>query len=535
MIRHTVAFHAVDAASAEPAHRMVVLFSEAEANRDHLVAALGESYAEHVLGMMAKGFLHGTYKDFNLLAGEDGEHFVLFLGLGSKKDNLRRHRRNDRLRGLVAIAARHFRRKGITRFAVDDFTAIGVRPERAGSLIAEGVVLGTYQFDLYTTRAKGARTEEVIVRCQGEVEVIQAALDRGRTVCESVCLSRDLINMPSSDLKPMDFAERVRGVADEFETLECEILGRDAMKAERMGLHLAVAQGSNAEPAVCVLRYVPKGQSSEGDWPLALVGKGVTFDTGGYDIKPAAGMRRMYRDMAGAGAVLGAMRSIAALELPIKVVAVMPCSENMINGEAFRPGDILRSRKGLTVEIADTDAEGRLLLADSLTYVCDLYRPETLVDIATLTGAVRVALGLFVTGLITHSDDEDADAWTANTFREAGHRVGEWVWRLPVDDDYKAQLGSRVADLANCNLDGITGAGVITAAVFLKQFINFGAVKRWAHLDIAATAFMERTAIYNKSPYMPKEGATAIGVRLLTEVADRIAQEKAAAAGQAGV
>ncbi|MCB9543017.1 MAG: leucyl aminopeptidase family protein [Myxococcales bacterium] len=533
MIRHTVAFRAVDARTAAAGHRMIALYSEAEENRDHLEATLGAPFAQRVLDMMAQGFIRGSYKEFNLLPGETDGHFVLFLGLGSKKDNLRRHRRNDRLRGLVAIAARHFRRKGITRFAVDDFSSMGVKPDRAGALIAEGVVLGTYQFDLYTTRQKSARTEEITVRCRGDVATIQAALDRGRTVAEAVCMSRDLINMPSSDLRPMDFAERVRAVADEFDTLECDILGRDAMTAERFGLHLAVARGSNAEPAVCVLRYVPAGQSKDGPWPLALVGKGVTFDTGGYDIKPASGMRRMYRDMAGAGAVLGAMRAIAALGLPIKVVAVMPCSENMINGEAFRPGDILKSRKGLTVEIADTDAEGRLLLADSLTYVCDNYQPETLCDIATLTGAVRVALGLFVTGLITHSDDEELDEWTARTFREAGHRVGEWVWRLPVDDDYKVQLGSKVADLANCNLDGITGAGTITAAVFLKQFIDFGHVKRWAHLDIAATAFMERTAIYNKSPYMPKEGATAIGVRLLTEVADRIAQERAGQ-GEAG-
>lgn len=528
-IRHTVALRAVAAAEAAPMPRMIALYSDAEANRAHLVATLGEAFAERVLGMMAEGFIRGSYKEFNLLPGDGEGQWVLFLGLGSPKEVAKRHRRNDRLRGLVAIAARHFRRKGIRTFAVDDFASMGVKPDRAGVIIAEGVVLGTYQFDLYTDRKKGEPISEVVVRCVGDVEALQRGLDAARKVAESACMSRDLINMPSSDLKPQDFARRVQTLAGEFETLECEILGREQMTAEGMGLHLAVAQGSEAEPAVCVLRYTPKDGADDG-WPLALVGKGVTFDCGGYDIKHSSGMRRMYRDMAGAGAVLGAMRAIAALELPIKVVAVMPCSENMINGEAFRPGDILRSRKGLTVEVANTDAEGRLLLADSLSYVCDHYAPETIIDIATLTGSVRVALGLFVTGMITHSEDEDVDSALAETFSQAGRRVGEWVWRLPIDDDYKVQLGSSVADLANCNLDGNTGAGAITAAVFLKQFIDFDRVKRWAHLDIAATAFMERAAIYNKSPYMPKEGATAIGVRLLTEVAGRIAQERGATA-----
>ena len=305
-------------------------------------------------------------------------------------------------------------------------------------------------------------------------------------------------------------------------------MGQAEMEAEHMGLHLAVARGSNAEPAVCILEYVPEGQERDGAWPLVLVGKGVTFDAGGLDIKSSSGMRRMYRDMAGAGAVLGAMRAIAACNVPMKVAALMPCSENMVNGEAFRPGDILTSRKGITVEVANTDAEGRLLLADSLTLACDRYAPESIIDAATLTGAVRVALGLFVTGLLTHSEDPDEDEGFADLFTGAGRRAGEWVWRLPVDEDYKVQLGSRVADIANCNLDGKTGAGTITAAVFLKQFIDFDVVEGWAHLDIAATAFMERTVIYNRSAYMPREGATAVGVRLLTEFAERLSQEQVA-------
>ncbi len=525
MSRHTIAFRAVDAADAAWTHRMIALYDEPQSNRGHLVATLGEAFAERVLEMMEAGFIKGSYKEFNLLPAEQDGRWVLFLGLGSHKQNSRRHRRNDRLRGLVAIAARHFRRKGVLRFAVDDLSSLGVRPDRAGAIIAEGALLGTYEFDLYLSKQK-PQTEEVMVLCRGDRKPVAAALDLHRSIGESVCFARDLVNMPSSDLRPMDFAAQVGSIAKEFDTLNCEILGRAEMEAEHMGLHLAVARGSNAEPAVCILEYVPEGASAEGPWPLALVGKGVTFDCGGLDIKSSSGMRRMYRDMAGAGAVLGAMRAIAATRLPIKVVALMPCSENMVNGEAFRPGDILTSRKGITVEVANTDAEGRLLLADSLTLACERYAPETLIDAATLTGSVRVALGLFVSGLMTHSDDPDVDDAFADLFTGAGRRAGEWVWRLPVDEDYKVQLGSRVADIANCNLDGNTGAGAITAAVFLKQFIDFDVVQRWGHLDIAATAFMERTAIYNRSPYHPKEGATAIGVRLLTEMARLLAARR---------
>lgn len=525
MSRHTIAFRVVDAADAEWTHRMIALYDDPAANRSHLVATLGESHAEQVLEMMRQGYIRGAYKEFNLLPGEKPGTWVLFLGLGSRKQNSRRHRRNDRLRGLVAIAARHFRRKGVLRFAVDDLSAMGVRPERAGAIIAEGAILGTYEFDLYLSQPK-KQTEEVRVLCRGDKKALASTLEQHRSIAESVCFARDLINMPSSDLRPMDFAAQVQSIAKEFDTLSCEILGQAEMEAEHMGLHLAVARGSNAEPCVCILEYVPEGQERDGEWPLALVGKGVTFDCGGLDIKSSAGMRRMYRDMAGAGAVLGAMRAIAACKLPMKVVAVMPASENMVNGEAFRPGDILTSRKGLTVEVANTDAEGRLLLADSMTLVCDRYAPESLIDAATLTGSVRVALGLFVTGLMTHSEDPDEDEGFADLFTGAGRRAGEWVWRLPVDDDYKVQLGSRVADIANCNLDGKTGAGAITAAVFLKQFIDFDKVKRWGHMDIAATAFMERTAIYNRSPYHPKEGATAIGVRLMTEITRMLAAKR---------
>lgn len=530
MSRHTIAFRAVDLADAEWSHRMIALYDDPAANRGHLVATLGEAFADRVLEMMKAGFIKGAYKEFNLLPAENPGQWVLFLGLGSRKQNSRRHRRNDRLRGLVAIAARHFRRKGVLRFAVDDFSSLGVRPERAGAIIAEGAILGTYEFDLYLTKQK-EQTEAITVLCRdANRAALDAALEQHRHIGESVCFARDLINMPSSDLRPMDFADQVRSVVKEFDTLSCEIMGQAEMEAEHMGLHLAVARGSNAEPAVCIVEYVPEGESREGGWPLCLVGKGVTFDTGGLDIKGSAGMRRMYRDMAGAGAVLGAMRAIAACKVPMKVVAFMPCSENMVSGESFRPGDILTSRKGISVEVANTDAEGRLLLADSLTLACDRYAPESLVDAATLTGAVRVALGLFVTGLMTHSEDPDVDEAFADLFTGAGRRAGEWVWRLPVDDDYKVQLGSRVADIANCNLDSNTGAGTITAAVFLKQFIDFDKVSRWGHLDIAATAFMERTAIYNRSPYHPKEGATAIGVRMLTEVARLLAARRDAEA-----
>lgn len=505
---------------------MLPLFEEPEENRARLTATLGAAGAEEILGLMKEQTVSGAFKEFNLLRGVraiDDFEWILLLGLGKKSTFKRAYRLQDRLRSVVAIATRHFRRKQLLTFAVGDFSLFGVDPAIAGRLIAEGAVLGTYRFDQYKSKPKYGGVEAKVtlnIQHEGDGVGLSAGIEQGKQSALSCCWSRDLVNMPSCDLRPLDFAREVRALAEETPGLEAVILSKEDMERERFGLHLAVSKGSDAPPCVAILRYFPKGEAAGCD--LALVGKGVTFDSGGYDIKSSAGMRRMYRDMAGAAAVFGAMRTIAREGLDMNVVGVMPLAENLINGSAFRVGDILRSRRGLTVEVTNTDAEGRLLLADSLDYVCEEYRPEYIIDLATLTGSVRVALGLFVTGLFTHSEDEETDDVLAEHFKFGGRETGEWTWRLPVDDDYRVQLASPVADIESCNTDGNSGAGAITATVFLKQFIDFDVVKGWAHLDIAATSFMERTVIYNKCPYQPKVGATGIGARLLPVIARRL-------------
>lgn len=503
-------------------YRLVLCFEDDADTVALFNASLDNDEATSFTRYFRSGFLSGKYKDHNLVPSETDDTWTLVLGLGKRSLDERPYRFEDRLRSVFAIAGRYFRRRGVREMAICNLSILNVDPERLGQLISEGVLLGCYRFDQYKTKA--GYTDLDLIRVQTEdAAAMKRGLIKGKHIARGTCRARDVINTPSSDMRPADFVNEANRMLSDCENVTIKVLNKADMEAERMGLHLAVARGSNAEPYVCIIEYTsPKVQGS--DWDLALVGKGITFDSGGYDMKGSAGMRRMYRDMAGAGAVLGAIQTISRLNVPIRAVAAMPLSENMINGEAFRPGDILTSRQGTTVEIANTDAEGRLVLADTIHYICEHYAPNTLLNIATLTGAVRVALGTFVTGMITDTKVKGDDDKFAATVTKLGHRSGEWVWRLPVDDAYLVQLSSKVADITNCNTDGKTGAGTITAALFLRQFVDFGRVKRWVHFDIAATAFMERSMIYNRVTYWPKEGATGVGVRLMTEIAEHIAR-----------
>jgi len=285
---------------------------------------------------------------------------------------------------------------------------------------------------------------------------------------------------------------------------------------------LAVAQGSALPPAMSVLTYTPKG--ADAGYDLCVLGKGITFDTGGYNLKPDAAIGRMYGDMAGGAAALGAICAVASLGIPLNMAVVVPLAENMVSGNAFRPSDILYSRKGLSVEVANTDAEGRLVLADAIDYACERFAPRVMLDIATLTGSMRVALGNFVSGFFLHSDTLADDRPLEDALMDAGRNAGEWLWRFPLDEVYQVQLASDVADLESCETDPMAGAGAITAAMFLKQFVKFDSVSAWIHIDIAATALMQRTLIYSRAPYHPKEGGTGVGVRLLTLFASHLAQ-----------
>ncbi len=495
-----------------------------EVARDHLARYLGPEATDRIVDLLEKRQVRGKYKEFNLIRGDGsgrGLDWILLMGLGKRKVLQDPVRRDDRIRSVMAIAARHFRRKNIGELAVEDFADFGVGPEDAGQLVVEGMVLGLYRFDRYKTEAsrkypKDQRIREVTILTDGDRSVLETSIARGEICAESTCLARDLVNTPAADLTPQAFAHIASEVARSIPGVSVEVMDRAAMERANMGLHLAVARGSDNDPCVVIVKHQPR---KDGTWDLVLVGKGVTFDAGGYDLKPSPYMERMYGDMAGAAAVLAALRSIGLMNLPVNVVGIMPLAENLVSGRAYKPGDILTSHKGLTVEITNTDAEGRLLLADALSLASSRFRPRFIVDVATLTGAIVTALGQFVTGLFTYAAEPDVNDAFAERVSSAGRMTGEWVWRLPVDDDYKVQLASDVADLENCDTDRAAGAGSITAALFLKEFVDFDVVEAWAHLDIAGTSMMKRRLIYNKCPYQPKEGATGVGARLLTRMA----------------
>jgi leucyl aminopeptidase len=373
-----------------------------------------------------------------------------------------------------------------------------VSPGHLQSLV-EGVLLGDHEPDQLKTDPKKTekRIESLTVCVQDGSAGTEAEITRARIVAESQNFARDLTNEPANRLDPQVLADRARKMAAEA-GLECEVLDEARMRQLGMGALLGVAMGSDVPPALIVLRYVPEGAGSQDH--LALVGKGVTFDTGGVSIKPADGMEKMKYDMGGAAAVLGAMRAIAQLKPRVRITALVPTVENMINGRAQRPGDIVTTLSGKTVEVLNTDAEGRLILIDAITYALRLGCTH-LVDAATLTGAIVVALGHLHVGAFTNNDDMLARVMSAS--REAGERM----WHMPLDDDYKDYLKSAFADLPNI---GGRWGGAITAAKFLEEFVDG---KPWVHLDIAGTAWLD-----DSKPWMAK-GPSGVPLRTFVQLA----------------
>lgn len=371
----------------------------------------------------------------------------------------------------------------------------------AGAVVqatAEGLTLAEFNGGIYKTcdPAPAPPAAWTVVTEGGEAVLADAAA-RGQVLGDSSNRARDLTNEPGNVLTPSAFASRVAAIAAEG-GIRCDILDGPQIESLGMGLLLGVARGSVEPPRVVVLRYDPPGVSSGP--VLGLVGKGITFDTGGISIKPADGMERMKDDMAGGAAVAGAMRAVGLLGAPIRVVGVIPMAENMPGGRAIKPGDVLKSAEGKTVEVINTDAEGRLVLGDGLWYARRLGATH-LIDIATLTGAVVVALGKITSGLFGSSEP-----WLAH-IKRVGDVTGDQMWPMPLFDEYRDQLKSEIADMTNT---GGRPAGSITAAMFLKEFT--GGLP-WAHLDIAGTAWAEEA-----KPYQPK-GPSGVAVRTLAEVA----------------
>jgi len=397
------------------------------------------------------------------------------------------------LRKLAGAALRALKGKGVRSIALSLGDAYSA--DEFASAAVEGALLADLEADRYKTDPK---KNEKQVDSFSVIGGSEQAVAQGRIIAESQNFTRNLANEPANVLTPTRLAERAKEMASE-QGLECEILNQDRMRQLGMGALLGVAQGSAEPPALIIVRYKPAAEPATKDH-LGLVGKGVTFDTGGISIKPADGMEKMRYDMAGGAAVLGAMRAIAQLKPAIPVSAFVPAVENMPGSRAQRPGDIVTTLAGKTVEVLNTDAEGRLILIDTLTYAQRLGCTH-LVDAATLTGAIVIALGGVNVGAFTNNEA------FLNKLLSAAKEEGEKMWQLPLDDEYKEQLKSPFADLGN--IGGRPG-GSITAAIFLRDFVGD---TPWIHLDIAGTAWLD-----DAKPYMGK-GASGVGVRTFVRLA----------------
>lgn len=375
--------------------------------------------------------------------------------------------------------------------------------------LAEGCVLGDYRYDTYVTGRdnRGARVRSVTLVTPAAADKTEgrAGAERGRTLADVVCKVRDMVNAPANELTPTHMAELAVASARAY-GYESRVLERRDMQKLGMGGLLAVAQGSDQPPRCIVLEYDGGG----GGAPFAVVGKGLTFDAGGLCLKPAAKMDEMKGDMAGGAAALGVIEAAARLGLPGRLVVVVPATENLLGGSSYRPGDILRMMNGKTVFVDNTDAEGRIILADALTYV-QRYRPRAIVDMATLTGAALVALGQTATAVLGNDRD------LVSGLVRAGERTFERLWELPLWDEFEELIKSPIADVKN---SGGKHGGTITAAAFLRHFVG---TTPWAHLDIAGTAYLDKAEGYRP------QAATGVGVRLLIDFLASQRPEAAAA------
>jgi leucyl aminopeptidase len=395
---------------------------------------------------------------------------------------------------LAGAAVRTLKGKSLRSFAFVQ-PENGIAAPDGVRAIVEGAFVGNFEPDYYKSDRKDQKIDTLTIVTKGDEKPLQDAVQAGRIVGESQNFTRDLVNEPSNRMTPTILSERARKMAAEV-GLKCEVHGPDKLKELKMGAFWGVAQGSDEPPALIVLRYEPDG--ARNDVHLGLVGKGITFDTGGISIKPADGMEKMKYDMAGGATMIGVMRALALLKPKVRVTAIILATENMPSGKAQKPGDVQIAMSGKSIEIINTDAEGRLVLADGLCYARQLGCTH-LVDAATLTGAVVVALGHVNAGVFA-SDDQ-----VYERFAKATQQAGEKMWRLPLDDEYKELLKSNIADMANA---GARWGGAIFAAMFLKEFAED---TPWLHLDIAGTAWMEEG-----KPWIAK-GPSGIALRSLIE------------------
>lgn len=469
------------------------------------LARLDRANGGRIAAALASGDFTGARGETQLLhpTREVAAKRLLLIGLGEEAkldaETLRRV-------GGQAAGALMQRRGGQLAIAVPATRRLA--PEALGQALYEGVGLGAYRFDRYKARRDDKRGNVRGVTCVAEPGTDLRALRRGAKVAailvDSQNLARDLSNEPANALPPAVLADTARRMAREL-GLGCRVLDVPELRRRKLGAILAVGQGSANPPRIVLLDHDPRRGSAKtkrtAKLPtICLVGKGITFDSGGISLKPGPGMHDMKHDMSGAAAVVGALRAAALLDLPLRIVGILGAAENLPSGTAYRPGDVVTSGAGTTIEILNTDAEGRVVLADALHLALTEFAPDAIVDLATLTGACVVALGKWCSGLFSNDDA------LRERLRRAGEASGERLWPMPLWDEHREHVRGDVADLKNT---GGRDGGAITAAAFLSCFVE---KTPWAHLDIAGTAYTEKP-----SPCQPK-GATGVGVRLLIEM-----------------
>jgi leucyl aminopeptidase len=444
------------------------------------------------------------------LRGERGEAVLLHVdgeldaprlvaaGVGRREDV-----DADALRTAGAVAAQSLGRVGGTLVWLLDESLPVPLPEQAAALV-EGTILGAYSPGRWKAKNETRAPERIVIGHEADPE-LQAAVERAAIVAEQANRARDLSNMPPNELTPHTLGERAKELAGEHEHLTCEVLATRELDELGMGALTAVGRGSRNEPRLIVLRYDPPGAS--GDVVLGLVGKSITFDAGGISIKPSRGMEDMKGDMSGGAGTLHGIGALAALGTPVRAIAVLAAAENLPGGDAFRPGDILRAANGKTIEVINTDAEGRLVLADALWYARREGATHVL-DLATLTGAMVIALGDLYAGVFANDDE-----WR-DRILEAGRRSGDLVWPFPLHPRFRRYIDSTYADMKNSST--LRQASPALAAEFLQEFAGDGP---WAHVDIAGPAFLDRS----RGDYLRVPGGTGWGVRLIAELGRLVA------------
>lgn len=431
---------------------------------------------------------------FSLPAADNKIQKLIFCGLGAETLPT-----SEKLRELAGNTVRLLSKENTAEaiYCLPD-DVLANEPDNLAACV-QGLVLGAYKFDILKSGKQPSPIAEIAIICAHVTPVLDRTLKEALILSANVVLARDLTNLPANILTPNELVDKAEKLTKRLPNINCRILDMKAMGKLNMNALLAVAAGSDNASYTAVITYRGNKLCSE---MLALVGKGITFDSGGISLKPADGMWEMRDDMAGAAAVLAAIKTIAELQLPINVMAVMPCVENMPSGNAFRPGDVFEAMNGKTIEIRSTDAEGRLVLADAVHYAETLGATKV-VDIATLTGACAIAVGNSYAATITNN------LQFHSLLETAAAKTGEKIWRLPAEEQYKELIKSDFADLKN---SAGRPAGVITGGLFIGEFVT----KDWIHIDIGSTADTDKTSGYLTN------GATGYGVRLLVQLAREV-------------